>query len=53
MDVAYLASWVSMIWVRCPLSRVGREAVIRIFMENTLEFRVALLTYQIREMGLL
>lgn len=50
MDYITLASWVSMIWVRCPLERIGREVLLRILIEKPLEFKVALLGYQIREM---
>lgn len=34
----------------CPLGLMGREAVIRILDQNTLEFRVALLNHQVKEL---
>ena len=46
----YLASWLSMIWVRCPLSRFHREVLLTILLGNSLEFRIAFLNYQIRRM---
>ncbi len=50
MDYITFASWLSMIWVRCPLNRIGREVLIRILICQPLEFRVTLLNYQIREL---
>ena len=46
----YLTSWVSMLWVRCPLSRFGREVLLTILIQNPLELRIAFLNYQIRRM---
>ena len=50
MSLAYWASWVSMIWVRCPLNRVGREVIFSILIQNPLELRVAWLNYQIKQL---
>lgn len=44
--IPWLASWYP-IW---PLSRKTREMVLTILLGNSLEFRVALLTYQIRKL---
>ena len=52
MILAKVASWVSMIWVRCPLSRLGREVLLTILFENPLELRLAVLNYQIKQMML-
>jgi hypothetical protein len=52
MILAKVASWVSMIWVVCPLSRFGREVLLRILFENPLELRTAMLNYQIKQMML-
>ena len=52
MSLAYWASWVSMIWVRCPLNRVGREVILSILIQNPLELRVAWLNYQIKQLML-
>ena len=46
----YLTSWVSMLWVRCPLSRFGREVLLTILFQNPIELRIAFLNYQIRRM---
>lgn len=46
----YVASWLSMLWIRCPLSRLGREVFFTILSQNSLEFRIAFLNYQIRRM---
>jgi len=50
MSLAYWASWASMIWVRCPLNRVGREVVLSFLIENPLELRVAWLNCQIKQL---
>jgi hypothetical protein len=49
--LAKVASWISLItdW-NTPLSRFDREVVIRIFIENPLELRIAMLNYQIKQM---
>jgi len=49
--VPYLASWLSWLgdWGRAP-DRKTREVLIRILLENSLEFRVNLLTFQIRQL---
>ena len=47
MDVAWWASWLT--W-RVPLERRYREILIRIFMTNPIELRVAWLVHQIRNM---
>jgi hypothetical protein len=45
MDVPYVASW--FVW-GTSLSRKTIEVIIRIFIENPLELRVAWLSYQIK-----
>ena len=47
----WLASWISVLtdWGN-PLTRHQREIIIRLFTNNTLELRVALLNFQIRRM---
>ena len=52
MSLAYWASWASLIFVRCPLSRVGREVIFSILIQNPIEFRVAFLNYQIKQLML-
>jgi hypothetical protein len=48
---AYVASWMSWIADFCrPPNRLAREAVILILLLNTLEFKVALLTFQVQRM---
>ena len=48
---AYVASWVSWLADFCrPPGRLAREAVILILLLNTLEFKVALLTFQVQHM---
>ena len=49
MDVAWVTSWVTWGWT--PLSRFSTEVLVRIFLENSLELRIALVRYQLREMG--
>jgi len=51
--IAYIASWITWLsdWGRGP-SRLTREFIIRILNENPLEFRVAMLNYQIKELML-
>jgi hypothetical protein len=53
VDVPYVASWISWLsdWGRAP-SRLTREFIVRILIENPLEFRVAILNYQIKELML-
>jgi hypothetical protein len=50
--LAKVASWISMIFVRCPLSRFGREVLLTILLKNPLELRLAMLNYQIKQMML-
>ena len=52
MSLAYWASWASMIFVRCPLNRVGREVLLSILIQNPIEFRIAFLNYQIKQLML-
>jgi len=49
--VPYLASWLSWVgdWGRSP-NRFVREVILRILLENSLEWRVGLLTLQIRQL---
>jgi hypothetical protein len=51
--VPYLASWLSWLtdWGRSP-DRKTREVIIRILSENSLEWRIATLNYQIKQMML-
>lgn len=53
MTLAKVASWISLItdW-NIPLSRYGREVLLTILLENTLELRLAVLNYQIKQMML-
>jgi hypothetical protein len=46
--VPWLASWVPV----GPLNRKAREVILTILYKNPLEFRVAILSYQIRKMFL-
>jgi hypothetical protein len=52
MNIAYWASLLSMIFISCPLGRKTREFVISILIQNPLEFRVAMLSYQIKQLML-
>ena len=45
--VAWIASWLT---PTVPICRRYREILINILIENPLEFRIALLTHQIRRM---
>jgi len=53
MSLAYWASWVS--WLgdfgRSP-SRFAREVALTILIQNSIEFRVAFLNFQIKQMML-
>jgi len=51
--IAYIASWLSWFsdWGRGP-SRKAREVIIQILSENSLEWRVATLNYQIKQIML-
>jgi hypothetical protein len=49
----YIASLISFLYTQAPISRAGREMIIRIFIENPLEFRVAMLSHQVKELGFL
>jgi hypothetical protein len=48
-DAIWLASWLTPFVT--PLNRKGREALLRIVFSNSIEFRVAMLVYQLRVMG--
>jgi hypothetical protein len=52
MDLAFWASWVS-VFVNpfIPLKRRERQVLLSIFIKNPLEFRVARLVYQIRNLA--
>ena len=50
MSLAFWASWASLIFVRCPLRRVGREVIFSILIQNPIEFRIAFLNYQIKQL---
>ena len=46
--VPWLASW--LLIGQTPLSRKGCETLLTILEANTLEFRIALLSYQIKQL---
>jgi hypothetical protein len=46
--VPWLASW--LLIGQTPLSRRGCEAILTILEANTIEFRVALLSFQIKQL---
>lgn len=50
MDLYWWSSWVSMfvqpLWA---MPRFGREALLRIVLEQPLEFRIKILTWQVRQ----
>jgi hypothetical protein len=48
-DLIWLASWMTPFVT--PLDRLGREVFLRIMLSNSLEFRVAVLLYQIRALS--
>ena len=50
-DLAYWSSWLSWIsdWGRSP-NRETREVLLSILIQNSLEFRVAFLNFQIKQM---
>lgn len=53
MNIARVSSWISLLtdW-KNPLSRFNREALLTILFQNSLEFRVAVLNYQIKQIML-
>lgn len=52
MDLAFWASWVS-VFVNplTPLKRKERQVLLSIFIKDPIEFRVARLVYQIRNLA--
>jgi len=52
MDLAFWASWVSVfVSPFAPLKRKERQVLLSIFIKDPIEFRVARLVYQIRNLG--
>ena len=53
MNIARVSSWISWFtdW-KNPLSRQSREALLTILLQNPLEFRIAVLNYQIKQIML-
>jgi hypothetical protein len=50
--IFWWSSFISMIYVKCPLSRFQREVLIRIIHVNPIEFQIAMLIHQVKNLSI-
>lgn len=50
--IPWISSFVSMLYVKSPLSRFNREVLMRILINNPIELQIAILCHQVKKLNI-